>query len=235
MRYADKYENHFLNIQVAPAKFAEFAGFTRTALQTAGLDAQLTALLPGLEAAHQAFLADVTSRTASSGSSQSGTNREDATWAQIKTLVTELDITKVQPAYYNQPAELLAIYPKKRSGLTQAAKQVRLPRLTAYVAALEARATKLGAEAGQKVRALLVAYTTATTAKQTARKAVTDTIATLGPLAETLCARLWDVHTTALWIYRQEPARAATFFDYPSLPKSYSKPAAPAKPTPPAK
>ncbi|UOQ97947.1 hypothetical protein MUN81_00255 [Hymenobacter sp. 5317J-9] len=217
MLYADKYENHFLNIETSRGRLAEFARYTATALDAPGTPAALAALAPALGAALTAFDGGLSNRTAGSGSTQSGTRTEDAVWRQVQALVQELDVTKVKPAYFGQPAELLAVYPDKLSGLTQAPKTKRLARFRAYVEALEARAKKLGADGGARARALLTQYGAATAGKQTAQKAVRDSIATLGPDAEALCAALWEVHTGALWAHRAAPAQAAAYFDYALL------------------
>lgn len=230
MPYDDKYENHFLNIEAGRDRFAEFARYTDTALRAPGTDARLAALAEEFGAALAVFDTGLTGRTAGRGTSQSGTRTENTVWTQVKALVNELDVTKVQPTYFTQAAELLAVYPDKLSGLTQAPKALRLARFTAYVEALEARRKALGADGGTRARALLADYTAATAVKQRGRKTVLDSTATLGPDAEALCAALWQVHTTALWVHRAEPRRAAAFFDYALLSAKGGRARKPAQP-----
>ena len=116
--YEDKYENFFLNITAGRARFAEFAGYTRTALLAPGLPPELAALAKLVEAALAAFVAGVASRTTGAGAAQGGTRTEDAAWAAIKTFAEANDVTLIQPAFYQDPAALLAYYPDKPSGLS---------------------------------------------------------------------------------------------------------------------
>lgn len=223
MRYASKYDNHFLNIQCGRARFADFADFTRKALRAEGLDPMLAGLLPAFEAAYTIFAEGVKDRTTGSGETQRGTSSTDTVWGQVQNLITELHNTKVLPAYYDKPEELLALYPDQRSGLTQAPLALRMPRLTAYVEALEARAATVGADAGQRARTLLGQYEATYTAKQQANKDTADTIADLGPDAVAVCEQLWAVHLAALWVYRTQTAKARAFFNYGLLPKTSSR------------
>jgi hypothetical protein len=183
----------------------------------------LAGLLPAFEADYTVFAGGVKDRTTGSGETQRGTSSTDSVWEQVQNLVTELHNTKVLPAYYDKPDELLALYPNQRSGLTQAPLALRAPRLTAYVEALEARAATLGADAGQRARTLLGQYEATYTTKQQADKDTADTIADLGLDAVAVCERLWEVHLAALWLYRTQTAKARAFFNYGLLPKSYTK------------
>lgn len=131
--------------------------------------------------------------------------------------------TKALPVYCAKPDGLLALYPDQHSGLTQAPLPLRIPRLTAYAEALEARAATLGADAGQRARTLLGQYEAIYTAKQQADKDTADTIAALGPDAIAVCERLWEVHLAALGLYRTQPAKARAFFNYGLLPKVSSR------------
>lgn len=218
--YEDKYENFFLNITAGRARFAEFAGYTRTALLAPGLPPELAALAKPVEAALAAFVAGVASRTAGAGAAQGGTRTEDAAWAALKAFVKSTDVTLIQPAFYQDPAALLAYYPDKPSGLTQAPKKLRLPRLMAYVQALQTYSKTIATKAGPQAAALLAQYQAATADKDQAQNSVQDAIASLDPSRQALCAQLWEVHTTGLYVYRATPRRAAALFNYTLLPKT---------------
>ena len=221
--YEDKYENFFLNSTAGHARFAEFAGYTRTALLAPGLPPELAALAKPLEAALAAFVAGVAGRTASAGAAQGGTRTENAVWQEFKTFIKATDVTLIQPAFYRDPAALLAYYPDKQSGLTQAPKRLRLPRLMAYVQALQTHNKAIATKAGPPAAALLAQYQAATADKDQAQSSVQDAIASLDPSRQALCAQLWEVHTTGLYVYRATPRRAAALFNYTLLPKTNSR------------
>jgi hypothetical protein len=222
--YEDKYENFFLNITAGRARFAEFAGYTRTALLAPGLPPELAALAPPFEAALAAFVAGVAGRTASAGAAQGGTRAEDAVWADFRAFIKATDVTLIQPAFYQDPAALLAYYPDKVGGLTQAPKRLRLPRLMAYVQALQTYNKPIATKAGAPAAALLAQYQAATAGKDQAQSSVQDAIASLDPSRLALCAQLWEVHTTGLYVYRATPRRAAALFNYTLLPKNRPAP-----------
>lgn len=218
--HEDKYENFFLNMTAGRSRFAEFAGYTRTALLAPGLPPELGALAQPFEAALATFVAGVASRTSGAGAAQGGTRTEDAVWADIKAFVKATDITLIQPAFYHDPAALLAYYPDKVSGLTLAAKKLRLPRLMAYVQAVQTYNKAIAGKAGAQAAALLTQYQAATAEKDKAQSSVQDAIASLDPSWQALCAQLWEVHTTGLYVYRATPRRAAALFNYTLLPKT---------------
>ncbi len=231
MMYAEKYLNHFLFIVAGRARFATFARYTLNGLRLPGTPKALQALADPFEAALAKFEAGIVQRVAGSGATQGSTASEGEQWTAIKDFIHTTDVEVVQPAYHASALDLLAIYPDKLSGLTQTKHGFRLSRFTAYTEALEARTGKITKDPGKAARVLLEAYKTVANTKQGAEKAVTDTIATLGPDANALCAALWEVHTLALYTFRATPALAAAFFDYDLLPKHKYTPVVPG-PTP---
>lgn len=223
MLYADKYENHFLNIDCGRARFADFSRFTLNALKSSTTPA-LTALGPGFDATLQAFSADVVTRTGSGGATQGETASENAQWDAIKAFISRTDKVAVQPAFIDHPEGLKTIYPAKLSGLTQATKGTRLAKLEAYVKALEAAAPTLPAKVGQDARKLFINYRTLADTKDAGQTAVATLIQELGPEAVALCEALWQVHCTALAAYYATPHLAATYFNYGLLPTYKHKP-----------
>ncbi|GAB3832604.1 hypothetical protein [Hymenobacter jeollabukensis] len=184
-----------------------------------------------LQAALDRFRGGLSGRASGSGQRQSGTQTEDQAFAALKAQVQATDQKLLGPRFYDHPAEKARFYPDKLSGLTQAPKAKRLTRFTAYVKQLEGHDEAAIQAAGQQTRALLAAYTAATAAKNQGAKAVKDTISALGPDALALADALWSVHCTALYVHRQEPAKAPTYFDYTKLGKRNARrPASPRLP-----
>ena len=218
MRYAEKYENHFLNIVAGRARFGEFAAYTLNALGAAGVPAPVTDLKAPLEEALVTFRTFVVERASGSGDTQTQTASENEQWQLMREFITDTDVVLLKPTYHKEKATLLTFYPQKISGLRQATKSLRISRFTAYVQALEAAADKIGAEAGQQARALLDTYQQVANTKDLAESTVADLIQELSPAAEALCWALWDVHCAALYAYRRTPGRAAALFDYALLP-----------------
>ncbi len=219
MLYADKYDNHFLNITCGRARFADFAGYTVNALKAAGTPAALAALAGPLASAQAAFLTDVARRTTGGGSTQDNTQAEDTQWTAIRAFLAETDTVTLRPAYFKNAVGLQAIYPAKLGGLTEATKGTRLAKFEAYVQALEAAAPRLTPAPGKAARKLLDAYRAVADTKDTGENAVAGLIQQLGPQAVALCEALFDVHCTGLATYSRTPALAAALFNYGLLPK----------------
>ncbi|MCR5886638.1 hypothetical protein LRS06_02375 [Hymenobacter sp. J193] len=217
--YEERYDNHFRRLQASRDAFAAFADYTAEALKPAAVAKLLRDERPALLAALTAFRQGLSGRTSGSGQRQSGTQTEDQAFAALKAQVQATDKKLLAPRLYDHPTERPLFYPDKLSGLTQAPKSKRLTRLTAYVEQLETHADAALKAAGAQARLLLTAYTTATAAKHQGAKVLKDTISALGPEALALADALWAVHCTALYVHRQEPAKAATYFDYDTLPQ----------------
>lgn len=216
--HKDKYENHFLNIQASRELVDDFARFTVEALQAAGTDKLLTALLPPLQAASEAFGTSLSGRTTTKGQRQTGTQTEQTAATAFTTLIQATDKKLLQPRFYDHPSEEASFYPDKLRGLTQAPKNKRLTRYTAYTEALEQHEEAAVRAVGAQARALLNAYETAAASKKQSSKKLQDTITALSPGFEALAAALWDVHCAALYVHRKEPALARNYFAYDTLP-----------------
>lgn len=214
----DKYENFFLNLKTTPEGLAQFGDFTATAVAAPGIAALITEHGPALQAAVAALREDIVTRRSQGGSSQAGTSTEQAAFAAFKEFITATDKKVLTPYLYDHPAERPAYYPDNLSGLTQAPVKPRLTRLTAYTQALEASPDKTVKAQAAPARALLTAYTAASTSKTKARTDLQGAIGELGPAALAVAAALWDVHTAALYAHRRAPQQARQYFDYASLP-----------------
>lgn len=227
MLYADKYDNHFLNIDCGRARFADFSRFTLNAVQQASAPPALAALAADFATTLQAFADDVVTRTASGGTTQSHTEAENAQWEIIKDFIARTDTVSVRPAFVDAPEALHAIYPAKLSGLTKATKGTRLAKFEAYVQALEAAAPTLPVKVGKDARQLLKTYRTLADTKDTGQTVVSTLIQQLGPKAVALAEALWQMHCTALAAYYANPHLAAAYFNYSLLPTYKRKPKQP--------
>ena len=220
---SDKYENFFLNLRTSRDGLATFGDFTATAVAAPGVDALVAGHGAALTAALAALRTDIVARRAQGGGSQTGTSTEKTAFTTFKTFIQATEKKVLGPYLYDHADEHATYYPDDLSGLTQALVDDRLTRLTAYTQALESAPDKTVKAQGAPARALLAAYTLASTAKTKSRTAVQDTIADLGPLARTVAEALWDVHTAAVYVHRRRPMDARKYFDYASLPNRVNK------------
>jgi hypothetical protein len=216
--YDERYDNHFRRIQASRDTFAAFADYTLEALKPAAVAKLLRDERPALLAALDKFRQGLSGRTTGSGQRQSGTQTEDQAFAALKKQVQVTDKRLLQPRFLDHPSEKALFYPDKLGGLTQAPKNKRLTRYTAYVKQLEEHAEAAIQAVGSQTRALLTAYAAATAVKDQGTKTVKDTIAGLGPDALALADALWSIHCAALYVHRQEPRQATTYFSYGMLP-----------------
>ncbi|PJJ58826.1 hypothetical protein [Hymenobacter chitinivorans] len=231
--YDERYDNHFRRLRASRDTFAAFADFTLEALKPASVAKLLRDERPALQAALDQFRLGLRGRTTGSGQRQRGTQTENEAFEDLKKLVQINNIRLLQPRFLEHPAEEVLFYPDKLIGLTGAAKTKRLTRFAAYVQQLEEHSDAALQTAGAQTKALLAVYTEATTVKNRGQKAVQDTISDLGPDALALADALWDVHCTALYVHRREPAKASTYFNYALLPKRNTQRTAGRKKTPP--
>ena len=93
----------------------------------------------------------------------------------------------------------------------------------AYVQAVQTYNKAIATKAGPQAADLLAQYQAATADKNQAQSSVQDSIASLDPSRQALCAQLWEVHTTGLYVYRTMPQRAAALFNYSLRPKTNSR------------
>lgn len=73
MIYADKYDNHFLNIECGRKRFTDFATYTLNALEVPGMPALLAALAAPLRTVLASFSDKVVARVGTDGSTQDKT------------------------------------------------------------------------------------------------------------------------------------------------------------------
>ena len=214
----DKYENFFLNLKVTPEALATFGDFTATAVAAPGVEALIAGHGKALAATVAALREDIVARRGQGGSSQTGTSTEQSAFAAFKVFLTATDKKVLTPYLYDHADERPTYYPDKLAGLTQAPVKLRLTRLTAYTEALEAAPDKAVRDQAAPARALLTAYTAATSTKTKARTELQGAISELGPAAVAVAEALWDVDTAARYAHRRTPAKARQYFNYASLP-----------------
>ena len=214
----DKYENFFLHLKASRENLAAFGDFTATALAAPGTDALLAGHGQPLAAAVAGLRTDMVGRQSQDGASQSRTSTEGKAFESFKAFIKTTDKKVLAGYLYDHADEEATYYPDGLSGLTQALVKHRLTRLTAYTEALEAAPDAAVQAQGSAARTLLKRYVQAAEKKTTARTALQDSIADLGPAAVAVAEALWDVHTAALYAHRRQPLTARKYFDYARLP-----------------
>ena len=232
----DKYENFLAALLVGREARAKFGDFTAVAVAAPGVDPLISGHGLGLKTALAAYRQEIVDRGGAAGTSQAGTVTEQEAFDHFKVFAQTLDAKVLQAYFFDHAADQERIYPQGLSGITQAIKKNRFSRLTIYTEALEATpalpvlpvppgspAGTTPKTPGQNARALLTAYTTATTVKVTGRTVLKDAIADLTPAGIALGEALWDVHCAALYVHRRTPMEARKYFDFAHLPHHVTK------------
>jgi len=214
----DKYENFFLHLKASREGLAKFGDFTATAVAAPGVDALIADHGAALVAAVAGLRADMVTRRGLAGGSQAGTSAEQTAYDVFKAFIQATDVKVLKPYLFDHADEHDSYYPDNLAGLTQAAVEDRLTRLTAYTKALEGAADKTVLAQGAPARALLKQYIKATTTKTKTRTDLQQTISDLGPAALVVAEALWDVDTAARYAHRRAPMDARRYFDYANLP-----------------
>ena len=155
-KYAARFENFFVNLRLNRDQFADMAAFTLQALQQEAKDKYkavadpLEVVLTDYRVAHTGQL---------SGESQAATITLAQALADFKAYVKKVERKVIVPTYDEGSPNLLAIFPKGRSGLTKSNQTQVEDAFTAFLAALDARPTAFTAPVRIEGRTVLAALT----------------------------------------------------------------------------
>ena len=209
-KYAARFENFFANLRLNRDQFADMAAFTLQALQQDG-KAKYNALADPLEVA----LTDYRTTHAGqlSGEGQASTSTLAQALDDFKAYVKRVERKVIIPAYEEGSPDLLAIFPKGRSGLTKKNQTEVEDAFTAFLDALDARPTVFTSPVRSEGRTVLATLSAALQrADGLAKTAGTQRI-DLHDGREATCLALFQAYAALLLEFADKPGKGAPFFD----------------------
>ena len=215
-KYQSRFENFFLNLRLNRADFGAMAGYTLKALQQdaqaaryAPLSAELQAALTAYEANHAGQL---------SGETQGTTLTLAQALRDFRAYVKRVERKYVTPTYDEGSADIKAIFPDGRSGLSKSNQAQVLPRFTAFLASLDQRPEAFPAKVRDEGTALHKTLSTALS-QAAGDEATADTLRDdLHDGREATARQLFRIYATLLAEHYEQPKRVAAYFD---LSKAY--------------
>ena len=209
-KYAARFENFFVTLRLNRDQFADMAAFTLQALQQEAKDKYkavadpLEVVLTDYRVAHTGQL---------SGESQAATITLAQALADFKAYVKKVERKVIVPTYDEGSPDLLAIFPKGRSGLTKSNQAQVEDAFTAFLAALDARPTVFTAPVRTEGRTVLAVLAAALQRADGMAKTAGTQRVDLHDGREATCLALFRAYATLLMEHAEKPARVATFFD----------------------
>ena len=209
-KYAARFENFFVNLRLNRDQFADMAAFTLQALQQEAKDKYkavadpLEVVLTDYRVAHTGQL---------SGESQAATITLAQALVDFKAYVKKVERKVIVPTYDEGSPDLLAIFPKGRSGLTKSNQAQVEDAFTAFLAALDARPTAFTAPVRTEGRTVLAALAAALQRADGMAKTAGTQRVDLHDGREATCLALFRAYATLLMEHAEKPARVAAFFD----------------------
>ena len=209
-KYASRFTNFFLNLRLNRDQFADMAAFTLTALQEGGaplkdLAEALDQALSGYRTTHAGQL---------SGEGQGSTITLAQALVDFKDYVKKVERKFVIPAYNEGSADLKAIFPHQRSGLTKASQTKVEDAFVAFLNALDARPTVFPSPLRKEGReSILPNLAQALKRADAEAKTTDDQRLDLHDGREGTCLVLFRAYATLLVQFADQPKRVAAFFD----------------------
>ncbi len=209
-KYAARFENFFLNLRLNRDQFADMAAFTLTALQAGGVGLKavaddLATALGGYRTTHSGQL---------SGESQGTTITLSQALTDFKDYVRKVERKVIIPTYNEGDADLKAILPNGRSGLTKSSQTKVEDAFVAFLDALDARPTVFASPLRKEGRETILPNLAQALKNADANSKTTDDQRIdLHDGREATCLVLFRAYGTLLVQYAEQPKRVATFFD----------------------
>ena len=209
-KYASRFENFFLNLRLNRDQFADMAAFTLTALQQGG--AHLKALADDLDKALGGYRTTHTGQL--SGEGQAATITLAQALADFKAYVKKVERKYIIPTYDEGSADLKALLPNRRSGLTKTNQTQVEDAFAAFLDALDARPTAFPSPLRKEGRDTILPNLAGALRRADGQASTTDhQRLDLHDGREATCLVLFRAYATLLEHYAEQPARVAAFFD----------------------
>ncbi|GAA3926296.1 hypothetical protein [Hymenobacter algoricola] len=211
-KYESRFANFFLNLRLNRAEFGDMAAHTLQALRQSPEAATLHKdLIRDLAAAHAAYTAAHSGQL--SGESRGATLTVAQALVDFKSYVKKVERKFVVPTFEEGSADVKAIFPRGRSGLTGSSQDKVLDEFSAFLSALAARPVAFpeairteGATIHKNLKAALALADGTQAATATGRTDLHDG-------REATCHQLYRVYAQLLLTHYEQPQRAAAFFD----------------------
>ncbi|WP_201978394.1 hypothetical protein [Hymenobacter rubidus] len=208
-KYAARFENFFANLRLNRDQFADMAAYTLQALKDG--KSRYQALADPLEVA----LTDYRTTHAGqlSGEGQASTITLAQALADFKAYVKKTERKVIIPTYDEGSPDLLAIFPKGRSGLTKSSQAKVEDAFTAFLDALDARPTVFTSPVRTEGRTVLAALTAALQRADGLAKTAGTQRVDLHDGRQAACTALFRAYGTLLVEFAEKPGKVAPFFD----------------------
>ncbi|TGE25077.1 hypothetical protein E5K00_07725 [Hymenobacter aquaticus] len=229
-KYESRFDNFFLNLRLNRAQFGDMAGFTLQALRQSPDAGRYDELIKALDAALTAYAAAHSGQL--SGEGQGATLTVAQALQDFKAYVKRVERKHVTPAYDEGSADVRAIFPKGRSGLTGSSQALVLDNFTAFLSALDARPATFPAALRQEGRTVHQALAGALRRADQAESAASTTRTDLHDGREATCRQLFRSYAQLLLTHYEQPQRVAAYFDLSKAQVAGSKKKTPTIPLP---
>lgn len=210
-KYKSRFANFFLNLRLNRAQFGDMAGFTLQALRQSPDAARYDELIGALDAALTTYAAAHTGQL--SGEGQGATITVAQALLDFKSYVKRVERKHVIPNYEDDSADVKAIFPQGRSGLTGSSQALVLDAFGAFLLTLDARPTAFpatirteGQQVYQHLKAALELADGTKSANSTQRTDLHDG-------REATARQLFRAYAQLLLNHYEQPQRVAAFFD----------------------
>ena len=209
-KYAARFENFFLNLRLNRDQFADMAAFTLQALQA---DSKYKALATALNAA----LADYRTTHAGqlSGAGKAATITLAQALADFKAYVKRVERKFIVPTYEDGSADVTALLPHGRSGLSKSGQTEVEDAFVAFLNALDARPSVFPEAVRKEGRETLLPALQGALRRADGRDSTAGTQRIdLHDGREATCLVLFRAYATLLAEFAEKPKRVAPFFDF---------------------
>ena len=220
-KYTARFENFFANLRLNRDQFADMAAFTLQALQQDS-KARYKAVAAPLEVALTDYR--ITHAGQLSGEARGAVVTLAQALADFKAYVKKTERKVIIPAYEAGSADMLAIFPQGRSGLTKSSQTKVEDAFTAFLDALDARPTVFTSPVRTEGRAALATLQAALQRADGMAKTAGTQRVDLHDGREATCLALFRAYATLLEEFAEKPGKVAPFFDLSKADTGTKKP-----------
>lgn len=226
-KYAARFENFFLTLRLNRDEFADMAAFTLQALQ---VEARYQPLADALNAALTTYRTTHTGQL--SGEGQAATITLAQALADFRAYVKRVERKFIIPNYDEGSADVTALLPKGRSGLSKSGQTEVEDAFTAFLDALDDRTAVFPLALRKEGRETILPALKEALARADGRDATAGTQRLdLHDGRQATCLALFRTYATLLLEFAENPKRVAPFFDFRnariSKPGGFKAPKAP--------
>lgn len=214
-KYETRFENFFVNLRLNRAEFGDMAAYTLRALRQANPTNKYQDLIAPLDAALAEYAATHAGQL--SGAAKESTLLVSKQMEAFREYVRRVERKHINPSYDAGTPDLLAIFPKGRTALTNSSQTTVLDNFTAFLQALDARDAVFAQAVREEGRALHARLSQALQVAAGHAQTLGELSNNLTDGRQALCGILLRVYATLLAEHATAPARVAAFFDFSAV------------------